>query len=387
MAKQTWILTDVERELYRERGRMTGQDGQRQYSVQKRTLRGGLRDGVDVVEVDNGLLRFTVVPTRGMGLWRAWLGDMTIGWQSPVNGPVHPQFVPVDAPNGIGWLSGFDELVCRCGLESNGAPQFDASGQLLYPLHGRIANLPAHRVEVSTDPETKAISVTGVVDEARLFCNKLRLTSTIETVIGQPWLRIVDEVTNLWGEPSELELLYHINMGHPLLSPGARIVAPIKTLVPRDPHSASDVRTWSTYAPAQAGKQEFAHFLELAADSNGRTRALLELADGERGVSLEFNRRQLPTFTLWKSERLPTDGYVTGLEPGINLPNIKAFEKERGRVAVLAPGETRRFEIKLAVHADPDSLATAKHDIAELARGVEPRIFDRPQPGWSPAGG
>lgn len=384
MSRQTWILTDVDRDVHRDELHLGGDTSG--WSIHKRTLHGGLREGVEVVEIDNGLLRFTVVPTRGMGLWRAWLGDLAIGWHSPVKGPVHPRFVPVDEASGIGWLSGFDELLCRCGLESNGAPQFGPDGRLQYPLHGRIANLPAHWVETTIDQASGEISVTGVIDEARLFCNKLRLVSTVQTRVGQPWLRVIDEVTNIAGEPSELELLYHINFGHPLLSPGARVVAPVKTLVPRDPHSASDVRLWNTYAPAQPGKQEYAHFLELATDPAGRTRALLELADGQRGVSLDFNHQQLPTFTLWKSERLPTDGYVTGMEPGINLPNTRAFEKEQGRVAELKPGETRRFEITLTVHPDAASLAEAKHDITQLADGIGPRIFDRPQPGWSPAG-
>ena len=28
----------------------------------------------------------------------------------------------------MGWLEGFDELMCRCGLESNGAPDLAANG-------------------------------------------------------------------------------------------------------------------------------------------------------------------------------------------------------------------------------------------------------------------
>ena len=47
--------------------------------------------------------------------------------------PVHPAFVPIAEPSGVGWLSGFDELMCRCGLESNGAPDFDERGQLAFP--------------------------------------------------------------------------------------------------------------------------------------------------------------------------------------------------------------------------------------------------------------
>ena len=62
-------------------------------------------------------------------------------------------------------------------------------------------------------------------------------------------------------------------------------------------------------------------------------------------MSVKFNKRQLPCFTLWKNRQAAADGYVTGLEPATNFPNRKSFEKEQGRVAVLAPGETRRFEV------------------------------------------
>ena len=118
-------------------------------SIALRTLRGGLRDGVEMLTIDNGRFRVALLPQRGMNLWKAWLGDWTIGWDSPMRGPVHPRFVPVFDPGGLGWLEGFDELLTRCGLLSNGAPQFDSRGVLQYPLHGRIAKSAApHRVVV-----------------------------------------------------------------------------------------------------------------------------------------------------------------------------------------------------------------------------------------------
>ena len=146
MPKRTWILTDVDSDVYVERISL-GPDqvggSAKDYSVTKRTLRGGRREGVDVVEVDNGRLRFVVVPSRGMGIWRASCGDVQLGWKSPVKGPVHPAFVPTWEPGGYGWLAGFDELLVRCGLESNGAPEFLPNGALRYPLHGQVANIPA----------------------------------------------------------------------------------------------------------------------------------------------------------------------------------------------------------------------------------------------------
>ena len=99
-------------------------------SVRTRRLSGGLREGVLLVELVAGDTKVFVLPDRGLGIWKIVAGGVELGWQSPVHGPVHPRFVPLAEPSGLGWLDGFDELVARCGLVSNGAPDFDASGRL-----------------------------------------------------------------------------------------------------------------------------------------------------------------------------------------------------------------------------------------------------------------
>ncbi len=386
MTKQTWTLTDVEQDIFVEHislsadnvsGRAAG------YSVSKRTLRGGLREGVDVIEVNNGHFRFVVIPTRGMGLWRAGIGDLQLGWKSPVKGPVHPSFVRLSEASGLGWLDGFDELLCRCGLESNGAPEFAANGSVRYGLHGKIANTPAHQVAVTIDGESGEITVAGTVDETRLFGNKLRLTTAFTTTAGQPGLTITDTIRNLSGEPSELELLYHTNFGVPFIGPGAKVVLPVKKGAPRDAVAVENVPHWDTYGPFSPGVAEAVFFFELAADRAGQTQALLHNAAGERGVSLKFDTRQLPCFTLWKNRQAEADGYATGLEPGINFPNVRSFEKGRGRVAVLAPGESRTYAVTLEAHVDVASVDGARQAVAALQGSIKPEFFKQPNPEWS----
>jgi galactose mutarotase-like enzyme len=389
MPKKTWALTDVDRDVYVEDLAVAPADvggAASGYAVRKRTLRGGLRDGLDAIEVDNGRLRFVVLPDRGMGIWKAWCGDVELGWRSPALRPVHPRHVPLFEPSGIGWLTGFGEWLCRCGLESNGAPEWDPGGRLKYPLHGKIANAPAHRVELSIDGDTGEIAITGVVDESRLFGSKLRLTSTIRAHAGEAKLSIRDEVTNLSATPGEFELIYHINFGLPLLTPGAKFVAPVKTLVPRDMEAVPDIATWDTYGPYEPGIPEHVHFIELANRADGGTQTLLHTASGDRGVSLAFNRRQLPAFTLWKLRQGAADGYVTGFEPGVNYPNVRSYEERQGRIAKLKPGETRAFDLQFEIHSDAAAVRAAEQSIAEIAAGVPPRIHEQPQPGWSLSG-
>jgi galactose mutarotase-like enzyme len=377
MAKRTWTLCDVDRDMYVEAVALSPtQVGgtARGYSVTKRTLRGGLRDGVDVIEVDNGSFRFVVIPTRGMGIWNAMSGPIRLGWKSPVKGPVHPAFVHFNEASGLGWLDGFDEFLVRCGLESNGAPDFKPDGTVRHVLHGRIANIPAHKVEVAIDGDSGELAVSGVVDEARLFGNKLRLVSTISTQVGRLGMTVSDVVTNISAEPSELELLYHVNFGAPLVGPGAKVVVPVQKIAPRDAEAVANLDEWDTYGPETPGSKEAVFFFELAADAAGQTQTLLRNASSDKGVSLKFNKNQLPCFTLWKNRQAAADGYVTGLEPSINFPNRKSFEKEKGRVAVLAPGESRSFEVRIEVHPDANSVAEAERAVAILQRGISPKI-------------
>ncbi len=386
MAKRTWTLEDRQQDVYVEQialgpdnvgGPATG------YSVTKRSLHAGLRHGVDVIEVNNGNFRFVVIPTRGMGIWRASLDDVQLGWKSPVKGPVHPSLVRLWEPSGIGWLDGFDELLVRCGLHSNGAPEFDDRGTLIYPLHGKIANIPAHRVEVTIDGDSGQITVSGTVDEARLFGNKLRMVSTITTEVGRPGMTVTDRIQNVSAEEGELELLYHVNFGAPLLDPGSKVVLPVAKVAPRDEVAVGNVSQWDTYGPEAPGSSEAVFFFDLAAEYDGRTQALLRNAAGNQGVSLKFNKNQLPCFTLWKNRQAEADGYVTALEPAINFPNVKSFEKQQGRVAVLGPNETREFEIAIEVHPDADSVSAAEQAVARIQQSSTPEVLDRPDPQWS----
>ncbi|MFM7842807.1 MAG: aldose 1-epimerase family protein [Planctomycetota bacterium] len=386
MATKTITLLDVAQGTFIEQLNLQPADvggAAKGYQITARRLHGGLSEGVDEIRVNNGAFTFSVLPTRGMSIWKAWHGKQELGWQSPVHGPVHPAFVPVAEPSGLGWLDGFDELLVRCGLESNGAPEFDdETGRLKYPLHGRIGNKPAHHVTVSVDGETGEIIITGSVDETRFHFLKVRLTTTIRTKVGQPGFQLRDEVTNLSGSPAEIQMLYHVNFGEPLLDAGSRLVAAAKTIVPRNDHAAESVKSWDHYAAPQPGFQEQVYFFELLGDAQGQTQTLLKNAHGTRGVSLTFNNKQLPCFTLWKNTTSSADGTVTGIEPGTNFPNPRSYEGKQGRVVKLAAGGRVAFDLGLISHSDAASVESAERAIQKLQAGGQPKIHDKPQPGW-----
>ncbi|HZL89640.1 MAG TPA: aldose 1-epimerase family protein [Pirellulaceae bacterium] len=348
---------------------------------------GGLSDGVESIFVNNGKQTIRVIPTRGMGIDSVLLvGDQELsplGWESPIGAPVHPKFVDLGEPSGLGWLDGFNELLVRCGLESNGAPEYDEkTGRLKYPLHGRIANKPAHHVELSIDTDKQEIKLIGIVDETRFHFQKLRMTSTLTTKFNSTSFTISDKIENLSATPAEAQMLYHVNFGIPLLDAGSRVVLPAKTVVPRNVRAASHIKSWDSYAAPEPGFEEMVYFFDLHGDDKGQTRTLLKNAHGTRGVSLVFNTKQLPCFSLWKDTAAVEDGYVTGLEPGTNYPNPRSYEGQQGRVIKLPPKGSTTLELTLEIHPDDSAVKSAEEAVKKIAAGREPKIFDQPQPLW-----
>jgi hypothetical protein len=386
----TFTLTDAANGLWAEtftlRSHDLGLELPSPWSVTKRAFRGGRRDGVDLVEVDNGALAFSIVPTRGMGLWKGRCLGLELGWASPVtDGPVNPAFVNPMSRGGLGWLDGFDELLARCGLENNGAPYTE--GHTTYSLHGKIANTPAHFVAVHAgEGPDGPITVEGHVDESSLFFTQVRMVTTVTTLPGARRLTVRDEFHNLGDTPQEIQALYHWNFGPPFLERGARFVAPSRAVVPRDARAAEGVDGFDEFAGPEPGFAEQVYFFDLlgeppaglAGPGSSPTLVLLRGRDGGKAVSLRFDLEQLPAFTLWKNTGGLKSGYVTGLEPGTNYPNPKPFERARGRVVTLPPGGRHVAEMTLEVLTTRDEVAAAEAEVLDLQRRAEPVIHRGP---------
>ena len=125
----------------------------------------------------------------------------------------------------------------------------------------------------------------------------------------------------------------------------------------------------------------------MLGDHEHRTRALLRNAAGNHGVTMIWNIKQLPCFTVWKNTVAEEDGYVTGLEPGTNFPNSRSFESGHGRTVMLSPHASATFELQLEGHVNSEQVGLAADQIAQLRQGKDPEVLPRPLPEWceSPA--
>jgi hypothetical protein len=382
------VITDVDQNLWIDSLELNEQNlstnSSSNWEIKKSTLQGGLQQGIDLIEVNNGNFSFAVVPTRGMGIWRGSYSGKNLGWDSPVKDLVHPAFIELNDRGGLGWLKGFNEWIVRCGLSSNGAPGNDVivdnngnKAEVFLPLHGKIANIPARFVEVQVEVGTPTIlRIRGIVEETMLFGPALRLTTEISTELGSNKLTIVDEVTNLNTTPEEIEMLYHCNYGPPFLEEGSQLVAPVRLAAPRDQRAREDLTTLSEFCGPTNGYVEQVYFYELLGDSSGESKVMLRNQAGDLGTSMSFSLEQMPCFSLWKNTASLKNGYVTGLEPGSNFPNPKRFERENGRVVLLEPLTSRKFELSLEVHVGREAVSEVEKEINQLQGSTSPEILE-----------
>jgi hypothetical protein len=186
-----------------------------------------------------------------------------------------------------------------------------------------------------------------------------------------------DEFVNVKDVPVAMEILYHWNFGPPHLENGARFVAPLKEVVPRDARAVEGLETYDVYGPPEPGFAEQVYFCSLHAEA-GRATTMLRDEAGTRAVALRYDVDALPCFSLWKNTGGLRDGYVTGLEPGVNFPNPRPFEEARGRVVTLPVGGRHVVETTLEVLSGRDAVAAVESEIARIQAQGAPVV--RPKP-------
>ncbi len=351
------------------------------FEVQRLRFNEGKREGCELIVVNGPGASAAICPTRRMSLWQARLDGVDCKWHSPVKGPVHPAYVPLSEGSGLGWLDGFDELLVRCGLRSFGAPDFDASGKLLYPLHGHIGNLPADNVQIELTDDDTTLKISGDVSETRFLIHNLKLHVEYEFELGRPSIIVRDRVTNAGGSPATMQLLYHINFGKPLLDAGCQFYVAAEQIVARDARADENLNGWSDYLGPTSGYVEQVYFAQPISDASGRVTAVLENPNSKSAVAVHYSAASLPYFTLWKNTACEATGYVTGMEPGTGFPNPRSFEERQGRIVALQPGESRQFEICIEGTRQPLRIAEIKNHIQQLQDG-HPSQLSSFRPDW-----
>ena len=112
-----------------------------------------------------------------------------------------------------------------CGLRNVGS--FCEENGEMFSLHGRISNTPAEEVCSTTQwiGDVPVLTISGKMREARLFGENLIIGRTITCKYGENKITIRNTVENCGFKREALMLLFHFNLGYPLLDADAILVS------------------------------------------------------------------------------------------------------------------------------------------------------------------
>lgn len=295
-----------------------------------------------------------VLPDRGMDLGMVSWRGIPLAWSSPVG------LISAGRLGGSedAWDRGFGGgLLATCGLDQFGRESRSESGDVL-PMHGRAHTLSASEVRTWADPfgESAGVGFAGSTRQVSSLGECLRLDRVVFAPIGGQTITIQDRVTNEAPVSWPHLLLYHVNLGWPLLDADAvldihgvdetglpvRLGAPI----PRDDAAAAGLEEWASMPePLDGfGEQVFRHpFADVASIA-----ARLTSPNTRVALSLRFSASELPVLYQWK--QASTGRYALGIEPA-NAVAIdgQAEARANGTLPILEPGESREYALTFEI--------------------------------------
>ena len=310
----------------------------------------GMERGVRFLEFRTGSgFVFDVVVDRAFDIGRCEMNGTPLAWISPP-GFTGPWF---SEPEAMGWFRSFPGgLVSTAGLDHTLIGGDDTAEQFnqphlktteTYGMMGRVWTLPARLTGYGErwDGDECVLWAEGIVQQTAVFAENLTLRRRVEATVGGRSFRIHDEVENTGHTRSTHMLLYHCNVGFPIVDAGSRLLVP-GVGTPTDPAPPGDYRRLE--APHENYTERcFEH--DVVTEPDGTVPVAVVNDRIGTGVYQLFNKRQLEHQTTWRM--MGEDHYVVAIEASTNRDAGRFDARERGELTELAPGESRTYDLEM----------------------------------------
>ena len=315
------------------------------FSVRESRLIGGRADGVRVVDIHNGgNLSLTIASDRCMDIPVLRYRGRCVNFIT-CNGLSHPAYYNAF---GEGWSEAFSGgFLYTCGLSNTGLrsmADWDAQKE-----HGGIANRPAEHLNI-IESETKdgpCVEIVGTMKEGMLSGANLTLTRSIRVSYRRDVVEVTDVVRNEGFRRVPHTILYHCNMGYPLLQPDSTFTLPNLGVRPRTPFAAQEQTRLHEILPPQDALEEACYYYTPLPDATGWTTATLENAREHLRLRLSFDTSTLNHFVQWKN--FVKGEYVMGLEPANAPIDGREDALGRGELPFLDAGESCTYRLRFAL--------------------------------------
>ena len=287
-------------------------------SIRRYTLSEGREKGLDVLDCDNGKIRFLLNVSKACDIMQLYHEGQNISFISK-NG-----FTKRETP----FLRRFEGgMLYTCGLDSVG-------GRDGFELHGTLHNIPAEIIRAECNEN--GITLEAIIRDTALFGKNLVLKRKIFTAIGGDSVTLEDTLVNEGYKTEEYCLLYHINVGYPMLDNGAKVIADVESYTPRTAWAKQNEDTMYEMNASTPNQEETCYFLNLKKPEI----TLVNERNGKE-FTVSYSGDTLPCFVEWKS--MASGDYALGLEPcTTELDNRFAYK-------TIELGEEIKFFVKILI--------------------------------------
>ena len=357
------------RDLLRRVGRLDQVAG-----VRLVTLGDGAGRGVRLIEFRTGTgFSFDVVVDRSFDIGRCEFRELPMAWIANP-GTVGPWYYENDD---WGWFRAWGGgMVVTCGLDHTLGPGEDSAEQYRQPhvfktqhfgLHGRVGGLPARLVGYGErwDGDDWILWAEGEVLQTAIFGEHLVLRRRIEARVGESRFTIHDQVENVGHHETPHMLLYHCNVGFPIVDEGSKLLVPSKATTTDYGVPVEGYRTLSGPIP-EFTEACFEH--ELVAEPDGRVPVAVVNPRLGAGVYQVFHVDQLMHHTVWRM--MGEDTYALAMEPSTNRDAGRWDARKRDELLTLAAGETREYDLEIGVLSGDTAVDAFAARVARIPGGT-----------------
>ncbi len=287
-------------------------------SAKRYVLFDGAEKGLEIIDCTNGKIRFLLNVSKALDISQLWHEGQNVSFVSK-NGLTARE---------INFLNRFEGgMLYTCGLDS-------AGGREGYELHGTHHNTPAKVTKLECNEN--GVTVEAEVYETALFGKNLLFKRKVFLGAESESVEIFDSITNCGYIQQEYCILYHVNVGYPMLDDGAIIVADIKEAKPRTPFAKENQSSMLEITDCVPNQEEMCYFIKMNTPKASLTNKKL----GKK-FSVSWSKDTLPEFVEWKS--MASGDYALGLEPcSTELDGEFKYK-------YLQPNETVEFNLSLTV--------------------------------------
>ncbi len=259
-------------------------------SMHRYTMTEGEEKGLDIIDCDNGKIRFQLNVSKALDIAQMWHEGQNVSFISK-NG-----ITARETPFASRFEGG---MVYTCGLDSIG----NRAG---FELHGSHHNTPAKIIKAECTEE--GIVVEGEIRGSELFGRNLVLKRKIWTKQNAEELHIEDELRNEGYVDANYCVLYHVNVGYPLLDEGCKVELEEVECTPRTAWSKETIGDRYEISAPIVGQEETCYFLKTKTPKASLVNEKL----GKK-FTITWSEDTLPYLLEWRS--MASGDYALGLEP------------------------------------------------------------------------